>query len=325
MLLKKHKKNITLCIIAQIFLIFALFTGIPKVSAQTLLSIETENDCPASINKNTLVEKALEYQLKSRFIQIILDEIKNESEANLPQVIFSEVSETVYSTASLNLRTGPGTDYEKCGCLPKGEDALRIGIGDNGWSKLTIGETTYYASSKYLSLTKPAPYENPYPDFIKKDGNVEDIYVAIVAEEFASIYNFVAPLFKEKCVAIYITDKDLDDYFFNGAYGSVQGCFDTFTNAVYIEDRKKACTEAVVHECGHVYDWYSGNLSNTEEFSTLYQKEKEAFLKIASKHAVSNTCEYFAESFYFYFKNEYALKTNCPQTHAYLNNLLKKE
>ena len=48
--------------------------------------------------------------------------------------IYSEVDETVYATTKVNIRSGPGTDYEKVGALSFGESIQRIGIGSDRWS-----------------------------------------------------------------------------------------------------------------------------------------------------------------------------------------------
>lgn len=80
-----------------------------------------------------------------------------------PSVSFSEVSETVYATGSVNVRTGPSTDYEKIGKLKWGESVTRIGVGDNGWSKVSYNDDVAYISSKYLSTSKPVDDTASYP------------------------------------------------------------------------------------------------------------------------------------------------------------------
>jgi uncharacterized protein YgiM (DUF1202 family)/transglutaminase-like putative cysteine protease len=71
---------------------------------------------------------------------------------------YQPVDETVYVTGTsiLNVRTGPGTSYEKIGTLPKDAAVKRIGVGDNGWSKIIHNNKEAYVSSSYLTKTKPA-------------------------------------------------------------------------------------------------------------------------------------------------------------------------
>ncbi|MGN0294233.1 MAG: SH3 domain-containing protein [Lachnospiraceae bacterium] len=69
--------------------------------------------------------------------------------------VYTAVDETVYPTIILNVRTGPGTGYRKAGGFEKGEAVHRVAIGSNGWSKVEFRGAVYYASSEYLSASKP--------------------------------------------------------------------------------------------------------------------------------------------------------------------------
>ena len=79
-------------------------------------------------------------------------------------VIFTEVDETVYANTSVNIRTGPSTDYEKIGSLKFGEEIQRTGIGDNGWSRVIYNGETAYMFSDYIQTEKPVShYDGNYP------------------------------------------------------------------------------------------------------------------------------------------------------------------
>ena len=56
---------------------------------------------------------------------------------------------------SLNLRAGPGTDYDKLASIPYGTTLTLTGITD-GWYKTSYNGSTGYVSSDYVSLTAPA-------------------------------------------------------------------------------------------------------------------------------------------------------------------------
>ena len=78
-----------------------------------------------------------------------------------PVVNYTEVDEYVYVTASsLNIRTGPGTSYSQVSSAGKNAKLHRIGIGDNGWSKISYDGKTLYVSSSYLSKD-PVPEPKP--------------------------------------------------------------------------------------------------------------------------------------------------------------------
>ena len=57
---------------------------------------------------------------------------------------------TVTASENLNLRSGPGTEYEKVGKLPEGTSCRRIALGENGWSILIFEGKQVYAKSEYL-------------------------------------------------------------------------------------------------------------------------------------------------------------------------------
>ena len=73
---------------------------------------------------------------------------------------FTDCNETVYAISQVNLRSGPGTNYDKVGSLSTGNSAVRTGIGYNscdGWSRIQLSDgSTVYVSSNYLSYNKPA-------------------------------------------------------------------------------------------------------------------------------------------------------------------------
>jgi uncharacterized protein YgiM (DUF1202 family) len=73
-----------------------------------------------------------------------------------PVVYYEEVNETVYANTSVNIRKGPSTDYEKIGSLSYGQSITRVGIGENGWSKVLYNDEIAYMYSEYLQTTKPA-------------------------------------------------------------------------------------------------------------------------------------------------------------------------
>ena len=62
----------------------------------------------------------------------------------------------------LNVRSGPGKEYERIGSIPYGEMvAVDHDLG-NGWSELIWGSIPGYAMTSLLSRSYPGPY-NPSP------------------------------------------------------------------------------------------------------------------------------------------------------------------
>lgn len=73
---------------------------------------------------------------------------------------FTDADEMMYTTGTVNIRTGPGTSYDKIDSLPKAWSVHRIGIGTGtaeGWSLIEFEDgSTACVSSNYLSYTKPS-------------------------------------------------------------------------------------------------------------------------------------------------------------------------
>ena len=78
------------------------------------------------------------------------------TEPAVPAVNFRDVDETVYATTTVNVRSGPGSDYEKLGTLYYGNSIQRTGVGDNGWSRVVYNGQVAYMHSDYLSTKNPA-------------------------------------------------------------------------------------------------------------------------------------------------------------------------
>lgn len=68
---------------------------------------------------------------------------------------YKEVDETVYAATKVNIRMGPGSSFATIGTLTKGESIQRIGVGDNGWSKVLYNGQEGYMYTKYLTTKGP--------------------------------------------------------------------------------------------------------------------------------------------------------------------------
>ena len=69
---------------------------------------------------------------------------------------FTSVNQTMYTTGEVNIRKSYSTSSAIIKTVEKGTKITRVGIGDNGWSKITYNGQTAYISSSLLTTTKPA-------------------------------------------------------------------------------------------------------------------------------------------------------------------------
>lgn len=66
---------------------------------------------------------------------------------------YKVVDEVMTASTKVNVRLGPGSSFVAIGTLQKGDLIHRVGIGDNGWSKVVYNGQDAYVSSKYLTET----------------------------------------------------------------------------------------------------------------------------------------------------------------------------
>ena len=64
--------------------------------------------------------------------------------------------ETYYTTAGVNLRSGPATSYDRITTVDYGEK-VQIAAREGGWSFAKVGSKFGWISSDYLSTSQPAP------------------------------------------------------------------------------------------------------------------------------------------------------------------------
>ena len=70
------------------------------------------------------------------------------------------VTAGVVNAGPLNVRSGPGTGYDRIGSLKKGA-AVTILETLDGWIKITSGDVTGYVSAQYITPGASAPAEEP--------------------------------------------------------------------------------------------------------------------------------------------------------------------
>ena len=62
-----------------------------------------------------------------------------------PETVYQKTDDSVTALCVTKLRRGPGNEYAVIGHLTKGSGAIRMAVGDNGWSKLLFHDTIAYA------------------------------------------------------------------------------------------------------------------------------------------------------------------------------------
>lgn len=140
------------------------------------------------------------------------DSYKDSYVDKLPIVIYTEVDEYLYVTAeTLNVRTGPGTSYEKVKSLPQNTKVHRVAKGDNNWSKIEIDGKIFYVSSNYLSKNKvEQPKQETVAEEMARRGNIGRLRIPSVGVDVAlfksSVYGGSQPVVDANDSAAYMAD-----------------------------------------------------------------------------------------------------------------------
>lgn len=128
------------------------------------------------------------YYAVSSYLTTDLDAAPDETEPDDGiETEFRTVSEDVTAKEVVNLRSIPSVEDERSEVLRQlknGETAKRIGISDNGWSKLEIDGNIYYAVSNYLSVIGSSD-EDTDPEGIQTQ--FEEVNEQVTAKEVVNL------------------------------------------------------------------------------------------------------------------------------------------
>lgn len=159
-----------------------------------------------------------------------------------------------------------------------------------------------------------------YGDTIKcqTNGDVDEQIVEMVEAELNKIPSKIREKFVQSGWHIYVTDESLAKAYYNGIHKTVYGVTFYEKKLILIDNSLEAASTATIHEVGHWFDNYFGNISNTKEFNAIYNKENEKFLNTFSRGCKMDIGEYFAESFYRYIVSPDAMKKVAPETYLFI-------
>lgn len=128
---------------------------------------KTEEDTSSIDNLDSDKEKNLEESDKVKEAdkidsQTSTEEIPSTEETTKPQEIdasqneisFTEVDETAYATANVNIRALPSKDSESLSIISKNSEIQRTGVSEE-WSKVIYQNIEGYIDGEYLTLEEP--------------------------------------------------------------------------------------------------------------------------------------------------------------------------
>ena len=101
---------------------------------------------------------------------------------------------------------------------------------------------------------------------------------------------------------------------------SYSGLFDARSRSITL----KRADSTIYHELGHFLAFIAGNYDMSAEFKNIYNREKSKYTAFNKAYVLSNSSEYFAESFKNYTLEPAALQASRPETYKAIQNALSK-
>ena len=177
------KRNSLLVIMVLIAAVFSVSlsacgnqTGKETNAAEAETTVEETNEEIEEETKEEIVEESEEEtdeEIKEEPEEETNEEIEEETEEEIEEETEAEIEEetpkeiadytvedieakTMYASTSLNVRTGPSTEYSKAGSLSVKEAVTVTGVADTGWYRLDYNGVEAYVSNKYLQDTQVA-------------------------------------------------------------------------------------------------------------------------------------------------------------------------
>ena len=150
-------------------LIYIIISDTMEVNSLPLIGNLIENASHNNIESNGTKNIALSNQDETNREQTNIEEneinqqvnekinIEQQEEPNYNFIAgnYRETNETVYATTNVNIRAYDNASCEKKGLLQSDEAITRTGIGDNGWSRVSVNGEDAYIASNYLTIEKP--------------------------------------------------------------------------------------------------------------------------------------------------------------------------
>ena len=156
---------------------------------EEFVPIDPEPEFTEDILPEEEVEEKTPFDEISDIIEETEVEVNEEEIVTEPTQSFKDVHETVWVTEAVNIRIEPNTNCDILGVFSVGDELLRIGESDEGWSKISYKDGVAYCSSSYLT-TKEPKNETIFP-IVYED---ETAKITITKEWYENAWAYIAHL-----------------------------------------------------------------------------------------------------------------------------------
>ena len=259
---------------------------------------------------------------------------------NEPTYLFTDIEDKKqYANTSVNLRLGPGEEFDSAHQVKLNTELLVTHEIDNGWSVVNYEGINYYCSTKLLQNEKVyvAPPYNESTGAMKFDGNVSQA----CRNKAISLYNKIPSNMINAIKADgYTIIVSTNSYYTDGHCGTYypKGWdWGARTNKICVYAKSvNAVNISVIHECGHWLDDYLGTkegwgrtgyygytgVTSDPTWVAIYNEE----VGRSGYPSWANYCpeEYFAESVWKALANPSWCKKTLPKTYEYVMNCVNR-
>lgn len=148
-----------------------------EVTEEEITSETKEFDGKEETTETVVVSEEVEETTENIISEEVMEEITSEIEENsevtdetteseevaeeTPAYTVTDMEKTMYAQRSVNVRTGPTTDYEKLGALNTNDEVKVTGQSDNGWYRIEYNGSEGFVSNNYLGDTKVVVNNTP--------------------------------------------------------------------------------------------------------------------------------------------------------------------
>jgi uncharacterized protein YkwD len=99
-------------------------------------------------------------------------------------------SASMYASRSLNVRSGPSTEYEKLGSLSQNQEVQVTGKASTGWYQIQFGDSLAYVSDRYLVEAPMVVEQDPVEVVVENEAPVA-VSASYSAEDAAAVVTLV--------------------------------------------------------------------------------------------------------------------------------------
>ena len=135
--------------------------AVEQSAESSVASAKDESQAAIKSNEETTTEPATQKPTESVAVKPTEKSVETISEQStekpsVPAFTVNDMNSTMYVISGVNVRKGPGTEYEVIGSLAVNVSVQVTGQASTGWYRISYNGGEGYCSNNYLSTDKPA-------------------------------------------------------------------------------------------------------------------------------------------------------------------------